>query len=214
MKKLLSSLLALCITVCCVQKSQAQVSVSYGPELGSAAFGIVDDGEVPYVGFDNHIGGAAHVQFGRFFAVRPTVFFKLGSFTDVDYTEEKLSLSRVGMVLPVMFSYNFESDHKLFVGAGPSLTCAVGGKFDDNGEKTKLKFGSSADDDMKKIDLGLQFQAGFQFNWGLSLSLYFNSGLTDLRPVHDDGYYSYGSLKTMDALGVSIGWMFGGKSND
>ena len=192
-------------------KANAQVEVTYGPELGGSIVGIVDDNEATYAGFDGQLGGAAHVQIGRFFAVRPAVFFRTASMFDAYDESYKMSLLRTGINMPLLFSYNFNNNGKVYVGAGPSLMFNVGGKFDEYGEKRPISFGTTEDDDMKPVDFGLHMKAGFQFSSGLALNLFFGTSLGDLNPVPSD--YG-GKLKTMDALGFSIGWMFGGNGSE
>jgi hypothetical protein len=211
MKKFLSRGIAAAILISFFGKAQAQVEVTYGPELAGSFVGLVDDSEVLYAGLDGQVGGAAHVQIGRFFAVRPSVFFRTTTMIDAYDSEYKMSLLRTGMHLPLLFSYNFEGGSKVFVGAGPSMMFHLGGKVQDyNSDKRDLEFGTGDEDDMKPVDIGLHLKAGFQFSRGLSLNLFFTNSLADLRPVAED----YGKLKMMDAFGFGIGWMFGGNGNE
>ena len=193
-------------------KSQAQVEVTYGPEIGGSFVSLVEDDDViSYVGFDGQIGGTAHVQFGRFFALRPSVFFRSASLVSDYDSEDKISLLRTGVNMPVLFSYDFGEYGKLYAGAGPSIMFNIGGKHTEYGEETKLKFGSTAEDDLRPIDFGVQTRVGYQFGSGLSLNLFVTTGISNLRPA-SDAYY--GKSRSMDILGFSIGWMFGGSKDD
>jgi hypothetical protein len=62
---------------------------------------------------------------------------------------------------------------------------------------------------MKRLDLGLHAKGGFQFGMGLSLNLFFNAGLRNLASENAFDY----QIRSLDAFGFSIGWMFGGNNN-
>jgi hypothetical protein len=197
---------ALCLLA--FTQTKAQVTTSFGPEVGFAASGLYDDDADVQAGIHGHVGGTAHFQFGRFFAIRPSVLLRVGNFEDADFSDEKISLTRISVPIPLLFSYNFNNNGKIFVGAGPNLMYSIAGKYKTNGESEKLKFGSGEDADMKPLDLGLHIKGGYQFGNGIALSMFFNAGLSNLNP-HSSTY----KLKTLDVLGFSFGWMFGGKSD-
>lgn len=209
MKKSFLKLTATALCMLALTKTQAQITTSFGPEVGFAASGLYTDEEDLQAGINVHVGGTAHIQFGRFFAVRPSVLFKTGTFEDPDYYDYKTSLTRISVPVPLLFSYNFSNDNKIFVGAGPNFMYSLSGKYKNEGTTTNIKFGTGAEDDMKRIDVGLHIKGGFQFGMGLSLGLFFNGGFTNLNPSPN-----YLNLKSMDALGISVGWMFGGRSED
>lgn len=191
------------------KQSNAQVSASFGPEIGFTASGLYDEDADVQAGLHGHIGGTAHIQFGRFFAVRPSVLFRTGTFQEDVEDDYKMTLHRLVVPVPVLFSYQFDNNGKIFVGAGPNFGLHLGGNVKDyNENKTKLKFGSSADDHLKKLDIGLHIKTGYQFGNGIALSLFFNNGFTNLNPASDY------KVRSMDAIGFSFGWMFGGRNDD
>ncbi len=214
MKKLRLILLGTFALALSAKQSHAQVEVTYGPELVGSVTTLVEDGEAYYAGVAGQVGAASHIQFGRFVAVRPSVFFKTSTMWGSEYDDDKMWLQYVGVNLPVLFSYHFERGHKLFAGAGPSLLYAVGGKRqtgDYYGEisKKKIKFGTAGEDEMKPLEFGIHIRMGFQFAKGLSLGYYYNVGLSNITP-NNGGY----KTNTMDFAGITVGWMFGGNSED
>ena len=191
--------------------SQAQVSATYGPEIGFTAAGLYDSyNDEVVAGLHVHGGVTAHLQIGDFFAVRPSVLLQSGKFENPDYGDGSLKLTRISVPVALLFSKNFENENKLYFGAGPNFKYAISGKSSNNTdyEMRKIKFGNSAEDDMKRMDLGLHFRGGFDFSKGMSMSLFLNWGLTNLNPQG-------GSYKTnaIDAFGFSFAWMFGGNSD-
>jgi hypothetical protein len=192
---------------------QAQVTTKFGPEVGFAASGLYDNySEEVKAGITFQGGGTAHIQFGRFFAVRPSVLVKYGRLVDSEDLETFTSLTRISVPVAVLFSYNFKNDNQVYVGAGPNLMYSLAGKSNDNYDyvERKINFGSGAEDDMKPLDFGLHFKAGFNFNRGASVGIFVNAGLSNLYPQADDTR----ELKTLDAIGFSFAWLFGGNAED
>src|SRR5678815_919152 len=195
---------ALCILPFC-KKTQAQVSI--GPEVGFTAAGLYDEESNVYAGINLHVGATAHLQVTNFLAVRPSLLFKTGTLVNGDYMDEKYSMNRISIPVPIMYSHIFDNSSTLFAGLGPNFMYNLSGKYKTEGESMKLEFGGN-EGQMKRFDMGLQLKGGYQFAGGLSLSTFLNLGLSNLS--NEPG----NNLKTMDALGFSIGWMFGGNSSD
>ena len=191
--------------------SHAQVSATCGPEVGFSASGIYDSySEDIHAGVFVHGGATAHIQIGGFFAVRPSILVQTGKFVNADYESESIKLTRISVPVALLFSKNFDNDNKLYFGAGPNFKYAVAGKSNINydAEMRKIKFGNTVDDDMKRLDLGLHLRGGFDFGSGASLSLFLNYGLVNIDP-HGSEYKKI----SIDALGFSFAWMFGGNKD-
>ena len=96
-----------------------------------------------------------------------------------------------------------------FIGAGPTFAFAVSGKSNfTNGTDSinrTLKFGSTADDDLKSMDVGANFMVGYCFNNGLMFSANYNAGFSNLMPVSSDG-----SLKS-HYFGIKVGFLIKGR---
>jgi len=198
------AIFALCILPFC-KKAQAQVSV--GPEVGFTAAGLYNEESDVYAGVNLHVGATAHFQLTDFLAVRPCLLFKTGTLTSADYNDEKYSMNRISIPVPIMYSHIFGNSSTLFAGLGPNFMYNLSGKYKVAGVSEKMEFGSN-EGQMKRFDMGLQLKGGYQFANGLSLSSFFNLGLTNLSNSSDT------KVRSMDAIGFSIGWMFGGNSSD
>lgn len=209
MKKALYWLIATTFLVVYSKPANAQVGVTYGPEIGFTASGLYDEYENVEAGLHLHIGGTAHIQIGGYFAVRPSLIFKTGSFKDAELLEDeyKRSLTRIAVPIPLLFSKEFENEAKFYIGAGPNFMYSLGGKEVEGSISRKLMFGNDPGNDLKRLDLGLHFKTGFQWSNGLTMNLFFNGGMTNINP--NSTYNDY-KLKSMDALCFSVGWMFGG----
>lgn len=193
-------------------EANAQATVTYGPELGFTASGLYDkSNEDIYAGLHVHGGVTAHVQVGGFFAIRPSLLFQTGKFENPDYGDVSTKLTRIYVPVPLLFSKNFENDNKLYFGAGPYIKYAIAGKSNNNidYDMHKIKFGNSTTDEMKRPDVGLHFRGGFDFSRGTSLGLFLNWGLNNIDPRGTDY-----KLKSIDAIGFSFAWMFGGNNAD
>jgi hypothetical protein len=202
----ITRLLAAFLCVFFLRHAHAQTEVTYGPEVGFMASGLYDNEETIFAGVNLHIGGTAHIQIGNHFAVRPSLLFRPGSYmSNADFTEEKISLTRLSVPIPLLYSRNFENSNKFFLGAGPNFMYSLSGKAKNGGMETDIDFG---DNGLKRFDLGLHLKGGFQFGMGLSLNLFFNAGLSNIAQDNDFDY----TLKSLDAFGFAIGWMFGGNT--
>jgi hypothetical protein len=111
--------------------------------------------------------------------------------------------------IPLNFVLNARGDNgHFFIGAGPTLAFAISGKDKltdgTNSLSADLKFGSTSDDDLRGLDIGANFMAGYCFNNGLMFSANYNAGLSNLMPVSSDG-----SVKS-HYFGIKIGFLLGG----
>ncbi|HTN08934.1 porin family protein [Agriterribacter sp.] len=194
---------AICITITTTIRAQVQLSI--GPEAGFSAAGLYSADDDVFAGINGHFGGTLHLQFGNYLAVRPSVLFKLGSMTNTDYDDFKISMTRISVPIPVMYSYIFGNNSNLFAGLGPNLMYALSGKTKDGSESRNISFGSNPGQ-WKPLDVGLHVKGGFQFPGGIAISTFCNFGFTNLANNGD-------KVKTLDAIGFSVGYMFGGSED-
>lgn len=83
----------------------------------------------------------------------------------------------------------------------------LSGKYSYDGITEDIQFGKG-EGEMKRMDIGVQIKGGYQFANGIALSTFFNFGATNLSNV--DGQ----KLRSLDAVGFSVGWMFGSHSSE
>jgi hypothetical protein len=101
----------------------------------------------------------------------------------VDY-----SLAPIFAEIPLLAFYSFGSDEiRIFFYAGPYFACGIGGyKVVSEGGMENLNYGTGANNDLKHIDLGLNFGAGISFR-GFQISAQYGMGMANLSPVSIDG---------------------------
>ena len=115
--------------------------------------------------------------------------------------------------------YTGTGNGRLVVGAGPYVAYGLGGKWKDNynGNITtgKLEFINDWNDESsstntytygKKVDLGLNLLAGYEFSNRFSVQVNGQLGLANLEPL-DGGQKPTASLKNT-VFGVSVGYKF------
>ena len=123
---------------------------------------------------------------------------------------ERLSTSINCLEIPVNFFYRTAGKAgSFFVGGGPSLAFNISGKskYDDGTtiEEDDIEFGSDQDnDDMKRVDEGINFLAGYEFSNGLFFSAGSNFGFKNMSLYSDDDE----SIKSK-YFSIKIGFMFG-----
>ena len=116
------------------------------------------------------------------------------------------------LTIPINVRANFPvGDNKLYFLAGPTIGLALSGKvkreYTEDGQTTKndesVKLGNGEDDDMKRMNLGLMFGAGFEMTNNIGFRLTYDIGLSNLEPEGD----SDNSMKT-GCLGFSVTYKF------
>jgi len=128
-----------------------------------------------------------------------------------DGYEYKSTVSLNYLELPVNLVYKTNSAHtKFYFGAGPSIALGLSGnaKMESGGESesTKINFGSEEDDDLKGLDLGANILAGLMFKSGVSVSVNYNMGLSNLFIGGDKDNYLHNNY-----WGLRLGYMLKGK---
>ncbi|HEX6849438.1 MAG TPA: porin family protein [Chitinophagaceae bacterium] len=151
------------------------------------------------------------IPVGGQFSIQPALNFLQKGSTYEDLGEKAITNVNC-LEIPVNILYNASSGSgSFFVGAGPSFAFNMSGKekYDDGtGEiEEDLSFGSDQDnDDMKSLDAGANFLAGYRLANGLFFSAGYNVGLSNLSLFPDDDE----SIKS-NYFSFKIGFMLGGK---
>lgn len=104
------------------------------------------------------------------------------------------------------------SNGNFFVGAGPSVSFAVAGKFidkiDGETDKENMSLGDDEmEDDYRALDFGLNGMIGYEFKGGFFMAANYNIGLRNLIPGGDE---DYGKVKT-NYVGIRLGYFFNQK---
>ncbi len=187
--------------------TQTDAQVMVGPSAGFTAAGLYTKDADLYAGVNGQVGVTAHFQITDFLAVRPSVLYRFGSMANSDDNTNKISLNRIAIPVPIVYSHIFPNNGILFGGVGPNFMYNLSGTQENYYQSGKISF-SGENAQMQRFDVGLDFTGGYQFSRGLSLSLFFNAGLSNISKVPDN------TMHSLDAFGFSIGWMFGSASKE
>lgn len=116
---------------------------------------------------------------------------------------EGASMNMNYLELPLDFVYKLEAGPgKLFVGVGPSFALGLSGKAKSGGDSEDIEFGSGVDE-LKPLDLGGNFLAGYELSNGLFLSLNYNLGLSNISNSEEGKIHN-------NYFGIRLGFLFGG----
>lgn len=162
-------------------------------------------------------GVLVDIPAGKHFSFQPAVnFIQKGSKDEQTSggVTETVSVNINSIEVPLNFLYNAGSNSgSFFIGAGPSFAFALSGKFKysdgSNSVSEDIKFGNGDDDDIKGMDLGANFLAGYNFKNGLLFSVNYNAGLANLSP----GSSSDETLKS-HYFGIKLGYFLKGKGKN
>jgi hypothetical protein len=156
-----------------------------------------------------HIGMIAEFEIAQSFYLQPGVLYSgKGSKYSIEGDGMSVDMSiKPGYIeIPVNALYKVDlSSAKLQLFAGPYFAFGIGGNIEQGSDSEGIKFGSTDNDDMKMLDVGLNFGAGIEIK-NFIVSAQYGIGLTNLAPVTTNGF----EMK-MSNIGISVALMFGSK---
>src|SRR5579872_1669600 len=94
--------------------TQSDAQVMVGPSAGFTAAGLYTNNNDVYAGINGQIGATAHFQITDFLAVRPSVLYKFGSMAYSNDNTDKISLNRIAIPVPIVYSHVFPNNGILF----------------------------------------------------------------------------------------------------
>ena len=214
MKKIAFILLAF---VACYLTTNAQ-KTRFGFSAGtvSGRYHLKVDGETynsnSKAGFT--AGVMAEIHLNKYFGFQPSLNMIQKStikefHSSLDGPNFKLTVNCLEVPLNLTFNRQGKSGN-FFVGAGPSFSIGILGKLESYGwihNVSNIKFGSGKDDDLKWLDMGVNFMIGYCFKNGLLISVNYNAGLTNLDPEgsNDD-------IMKSRYFGIRLGYLLKGVS--
>jgi hypothetical protein len=229
--------LSVAIIIGGLSQTQAQV-VMGGPEVGlniSTLSQKVNGNKVSNEMLPGlKIGGVLDIGVTHHFSIQPGVFYSmkgykndytrtvvLNNLTYTRYDKQEVTLSYLEVPINFLYKSSLYSGGRFFIGGGPYVAAAIGGKvkieservLTNNGDGTRIKEtsersistgSSAANDDIKPADVGLNLTGGYEFGNGIFLRANAAMGLVNIQPGGDDN----NSLRNL-TVGLSVGYMFG-----
>lgn len=134
-----------------------------------------------------NLTGYATIPVSNFFSVQPGISLqgKGAKYFDNGTTEFEDNVLAIEIPVNLLANLPAGPGH-FYLGAGPYAGFNVAGQRKvTNGNLTNendLEFGDSNDDDLKALDFGVNFLAGYQLTSGLNFGAGYGLGLTNLRP--------------------------------
>lgn len=211
MKKIAILLLATFIATAGIIAQNARFGVNAGISMANytSKFDGESDKADSKIGIT--LGAVVDLPMGDHFSIQPALnFVQKGTKDEETFggITEKVSLTTNHLEIPVNFLYNTNSGNgNFFIGAGPSFAFALSGKlkYDDGTDEfdESVSFGDGDEDDLKGFDFGANILAGYTLSNGLTFSVNYNAGISNLYPGGD----SDASLRS-NYFGIKVGWLF------
>jgi hypothetical protein len=176
-----------------------------GAQLSAVKFANVNTDT--RLGFNTGFSGLAPVSEGVDFHIQFVLSGK--GYTYFDSYGHKSVFRPLYLQLPVVFRFNFNSstNTKIFFGGGGYYAFGIAGNqtYYPNGykESIKIKYGTSADDDLKSSEAGLSFQFGVDFRENYEGHFFYDMGLTNILPNTTSNSYNR-------VFGFNLTWYFKG----
>lgn len=131
-----------------------------------------------------------------------------GSFS---YTQ-KMNPMYVEVPLDILFKPSLGPSTRFYFGAGPYLGIGVGGKSSFSGNTPvgdyytdhKLKFGNDSNSDLKRMDIGGEVLAGFEFS-GITLGAAYGMSFTNNAP---NGNNDAAKILKNKVFSINVGFLF------
>ncbi len=204
--------------LCAIAPGLVKAQLAIAPEIGISSCSMKVMPPTPYrlsssgsltggkIGAIGDIGLSEHLYFqsGLFFSIKGDTKSLAYSVNDsVQNIDQKTQIHYLELPVNVLFKTSTQGLGRIFFGLGASIDYTIGGRNTihnyghigslssfDTTTNTTIQGGR----DISKIDVGLNFIAGYEFRWGLFLRLYYSYGFTDIATFLDesDKNRSYG----------------------
>jgi hypothetical protein len=161
-------------------------------------------------------GISANISFSKYFSFQPGINYVQKGFKKTqDQATSELTIDYLEVPLNLMFNTrNKDKDNRkaddFFFGIGPSVSFGTSGKMAYKNDSVKLsdkvKFGSSDNDNIKRVDFGANIVMGCMFFNNFFFSINYNMGLRNLSNLSGEEYLRWRN----NYLGFKVGYSFGG----
>ena len=188
--------------------AQLKAQVKFGPKAGLNLTEMsLKSGDLSYnpstvAGF--HVGFILETRINKHFYLQPGIFYSTKG-SNYKIGMENVSISPDYIEIPVNFLWkiNLKGTAKLLIYTGPYFAAGIAGSYNINGNSKKIKFGTSASDDLKPFDYGLNFGVGFEIHH-FQITGQYGYGLMNLNPDKSAKY-------TVNIAGLffSVGYLIG-----
>jgi hypothetical protein len=134
-----------------------------------------------------HLTGYADVPVSNLFSIQPGISLQGKGAKYFDNGTTQVEDNILAIEVPVNLLANLPAGPgHLFIGGGPYAGFNVSGQrevISGTTSESKLSIGNNSGDDLKALDFGVNFLAGYQLNSGLNFGAGYGLGLTNLRPT-------------------------------
>ncbi len=184
--------------------------IGFGPELG---LNMADMAFKPAGGTTTSfkpglaIGGIVDFSFAKNFYLQPGLFYLMNG---AKYSNPSNSgtdnLNTIQLPINVEYKLSKPGKNRLFFGIGPYIADNISGMTKSGGKSYTAKIGSDKMDDIKALDYGAGINIGYELAMGFFARAHYQMGFANLDPSGISG-----SSTTTSAIGVTVGYLFGGK---
>jgi len=196
--------------------STIKAQVHFGLEAGlnianmHVEYGDISYSNKPKIGL--RFGGLLDCKLSDHLSFQPGIFYAMNG-TKAAWTESHSSYSETYSIstleLPINLQYSFAvgTGGHIFVGAGPYFGYNLGGNVSNVSDPAmrsgSVKIGTDKDkDDLKPLDFGLGFNAGYLLPSGLFFRFRFQHGITNETPTENQ------TIK-LSSFGFQVAYLFG-----
>jgi len=195
------------------QVSKKRHPISWGIEAGSNfadyVYGQTGGGETissnPIAG--GRVGVLVEIPVHGGFYLQPGLYYALNGASN-DYYDNTWYVNTLEVPVNIMYKFSQFLHSRFFIGAGPYFGYNFSGSYNSQGNTGSLRIGTSESDDIKPIDVGLGFNAGYELKCGFFFRVRYQIGLTNLQPQTGIDY----STVNNESYGLQVGFIFGRNS--
>jgi hypothetical protein len=142
-------------------------------------------------------------QVSRNIWFQPGLFYVMKGYrSNIGPNEASVKANYLELPLNFLYKTGGRGAGRFFIGGGPYVAAAIGGKIEDRaGRDYDLDFGDNINDDLRRLDAGLNITTGYEFPRGVFIRTNAGFGLVNIAPdnANDTRIRNWG-------LGVSLGY--------
>ena len=201
------------------QPTDTKRGIAFGPELGlnMANMAVKSGGTTASTSFKAGlaIGGVVDFGFTKNIYLQPGVFFLMNgcnfSGSGAYSVSGSYDINTIQVPINVEYKLNKPGGNRLFFGIGPYIGYNISGTQKTGSTSTTLTIGSDSASGatIKALDFGAGINIGYQIAKGFFARAHYQMGFANLAEK-GTGANSSNSMTT-SAIGVTIGYLFGGK---
>jgi len=188
------------------EEADPKRGIAFGPEIGLNMANMAMTSLTTSFKFGLAAGAVVDFGLSKNFYLQPGLFYLMNGCTVSKGTYNpsySINLNTIQLPINVLYKLSKPGKSRIFFGLGPYVAYNISGTTKSGSTTSTITIGDKTND-TKPLDFGADVNVGYQFAMGLLIRARYQMGFANLNP-------NSGSTATTSAIGVTVGYLFGGK---